>query len=144
MEWMLMPIKRYADFSGRSRRQEYWMFVLFQILLTLAVALVFFIVGGMGTDGKMSTMGGVLAGIVGLAYLGLFFIPSIAVGIRRWHDQDKSGWFFLLFAVLSAIPVIGIFATIGNIVFMCLPGTSGPNRFGEDPLGKASLEDVFR
>jgi uncharacterized membrane protein YhaH (DUF805 family) len=55
-------------------------------------------------------------------------VPSIAVGVRRFHDQDKSGWFLLL----ALIPVVGGLIVL---VFMCLPGTSGPNRFGPDPLG---------
>lgn len=134
MEWMLMPLKRYADFSGRSRRKEYWMFILFQILLLIIPAGL--LISGMpGGDmtGEMSTTGMIGAGLIGLILLALL-VPSIAVSVRRFHDQDKSGWFYLL----NFIPYIG-----GLIVFifMLLEGTRGPNRFGADP--KESVTDVF-
>jgi uncharacterized membrane protein YhaH (DUF805 family) len=148
VEWMLLPIRRYADFSGRSRPKEYWMFTLFQLLIGLSLALVIGILGSL--TGSFSDGGGpgilvsVLLGLFGLAYLALFLVPGIAVTVRRWHDQNKSGWFILLFTILSAIPVIGFLAAIANIVFMCLAGTSGPNRYGEDPMAKENLSDVFR
>jgi uncharacterized membrane protein YhaH (DUF805 family) len=139
MEWMILPLKRYADFSGRSRRMEYWMFALFQLIVVFAFAAIFFIAGGSsgmfedGAEPSPVVLG--LLGVFGLLYLGLFFIPGLAVAVRRWHDQDKTGWMVLLFIVLGLIPFIGWIASIANIVFMCLPGTSGPNKYGEDPLG---------
>ncbi len=107
MEYMLMPLKRYADFSGRSRRMEYWMFVLF-------VTLVF---------------------IGGIAFLGIFYlailVPMLAVQVRRFHDQDKSGWMVLL----NFIPYVGGLVVF---VFMCMEGTRGPNQYGPDPKGDQS------
>ncbi len=124
MEWMLMPLKRYADFNGRSRRKEYWMFTL----LTFIVYMVLYALMIMGTDfqnGGLSGLGMLAAGLLGIFGLGVL-VPSIAVTVRRFHDQDKSGWFVLL----AFIPFLG---GLILLVFMCLEGTRGSNRFGDDP-----------
>jgi len=132
MDWMLMPFKRYADFNGRSQRMEYWMFTLFVTLIAFALALFAGLVGGF-SDSSGTGLSMVL--IVPLALLVLVtIIPSIAVTVRRLHDQDKSGWFYLL----SFIPYVG---GLILFVFMCLDGTAGPNRFGPDPKG--GHQDVF-
>ena len=131
MEWMLMPLKRYADFSGRSRRLEYWMFALLQVIM-MGAAFLIAIAMGAGQDGEVPA----LLWILLLGYLAVFLVPGIAVTVRRFHDQDKSGWFYLL----SFIPYIGGFVMF---VFMCIEGTSGPNRFGPDPLGRGGAEDIF-
>ena len=109
MEWMLMPLQRYADFSGRSRRKEYWMFFLFCFIVSFVLGIV---------DGAAG-----LNGILGLIFQLAVLVPSIAVAVRRAHDQDKSGWFIL-------IPIYGF-------ILMFLEGTNGPNRFGPDPKGGA-------
>lgn len=136
MEWMLMPYKRYFDFSGRSRRKEYWMFLLlFVIVYAVGFALMFG--GGMSFDpttgaaapGGIFYVGGGLLGIFVLAS----FIPALAVQVRRFHDQDKSGWFVLL----NFIPYLGGLIVL---VFMCLEGTKGPNRFGPDPKDPSGAE----
>jgi uncharacterized membrane protein YhaH (DUF805 family) len=141
MEWMILPLKRYADFSGRSSRMEYWMFALLQLIIVVALALVFLVIGGSSAafdaGGDPSAMFGGSVVILALVYLAVFLVPSIAVAVRRWHDMDKTGWMVLLFAVLGAIPVVGFLASIANIVFMCLAGTSGPNQYGDDPLGRS-------
>lgn len=138
MEWMLMPYKRYAEFSGRSRRKEYWMFVLlFVIVYAVCYALIF---TGMPSydpaTGQMAGGGGGVLSMIGSAALLIFalgsFIPSLAVMIRRLHDQDKSGWFVLL----SLVPL----ANIVLLVFMCLEGTKGPNKYGPDPKDPAGAE----
>jgi uncharacterized membrane protein YhaH (DUF805 family) len=134
MEWMLMPLKRYADFSGRSRRKEYWMFILFEIILFAVVGLVAGMLFGFGDPGDPATGvlgGGVLIVIVLLALA--LFIPGLAVTVRRFHDQDKSGWFVLL----GLIPYLG---GLIMLVFMCIEGTKGPNRFGDDPKGNNHSE----
>lgn len=121
-----MPLKRYFDFEGRSRRKEYWMFTLFYALLMIAALVVVGI--GAASSGESGELNAV--GMLGLSLLGLIvlicFIPSIAVQVRRFHDQDKSGWFVLL----NLIPSIG---GIIVLVFMCLEGTRGENRYGPDP-----------
>jgi uncharacterized membrane protein YhaH (DUF805 family) len=110
MSWYLRVLKKYAVFQGRARRKELWMFVLFS---TIIGALLGAIEGALGIF--PDTEGSVLSSIYSVAVL----IPSIAVGVRRMHDTDHSGWFNFLPGV--------------NIYFGCIDGTSGDNRFGPDP-----------
>lgn len=143
MEWMLMPLKRYAEFTGRSRRTEFWMFALLNIIVSVILAVLVLVVGGGASLGGMDSDDpfaayGALFGGVGLLFVvwGLaILIPSIAVAVRRLHDRDMSGWWYLGFIVASAIPFVGFIASIAFIVIMALPGTPGPNRFGADPKG---------
>ncbi len=134
MEWMLLPLKRYADFTGRSQRQEYWLFLLFYYLLFLAAIVLLFALTGFSemnaASGKGPPPPGFFIGIllILLLYLALY-IPLLAVKARRFHDQDLSGWFVLL----GFIPYLGGLITF---IFMCIDGTAGPNRFGPDPKGR--------
>jgi uncharacterized membrane protein YhaH (DUF805 family) len=121
VEWMILPLKRYADFEGRSRRKEYWMFVLGLVIVAVAVTLIELL---LGLEGSVAGSYGPLTLLLFLAV----FIPGIAVQVRRFHDQDKSGWFVLI----GLIPFIG---SLIVFVFMLLEGTRGPNRFGPDPKG---------
>ena len=135
MEWMLLPYRRYAEFTGRSRRKEYWMFALFQFLVSLVIGALFGRSGYMWGPGMMS--GGLVLGDTGGLVQNLFtlvsFVPALAVSVRRLHDQDRSGWLLLLILV----PILGWFALF---VFMCLEGTRGPNRYGPDPKNPTDLE----
>ncbi|WP_447755718.1 DUF805 domain-containing protein [Sphingopyxis fribergensis] len=134
MDWMLMPLMRYADFSGRSQRMEYWMFTLFYILvIALLVGLAIFFGGPVGAERTLAE--NYFLVVTGLFIVGTI-IPSIAVTVRRLHDQDKSGWFYLL----SFVPYVG---GIVIFIFMCLEGTPGPNRYGPDPRGGLGYDDVF-
>ena len=126
IEWMTMPLKRYADFSGRTRRKEYWMFLLGVVIVAIVLGI---IEGIVGLSGMVGGVYGPLTLIFALAII----IPGIAVQVRRFHDQDKSGWFVLL----SLIPFVG---GIIVLVFMCLEGTKGPNRFGPDPKDASGVE----
>ncbi len=126
LDWMLMPLRRYADFSGRSRRKEYWMFVLGVLIVTIVLSIV---EGILGLSGMVA---GAYGPVTALFFLGII-VPSIAVQVRRMHDQDKSGWWVLI----ALIPLIG---SIVLLVFMCLEGTRGDNRFGADPKGASSAE----
>lgn len=127
MATYLKPLKKYFDFSGRASRQEYWSFYLFQFLFTLGLGIVAAVGLVLVTAGH--TAGWVLAGPGGLGFL-LFslytVIPMLSASVRRLHDRDMSGWFLLL----GLIPYVG---GIAIIVLLALPGTSGPNRFGDDP-----------
>ena len=140
MEWMLMPLKRYADFSGRSQRQEYWLFYLFTILLYCASVVLLVGLGGISEaatgNGKEGPILGVTIGalLIILLYLGLF-IPTLAVQVRRFHDQDLSGWFVLL----GFIPYLG---WLIMVIFMCIDGTAGANRFGPDPKGRGGTREA--
>ncbi|MGE5722633.1 MAG: DUF805 domain-containing protein [Sphingomonadales bacterium] len=137
MEWMLMPLRRYADFSGRSQRKEYWMFALGVFIVSLALGLIMSLGGAFAAPTDVSAMSGV--SLVVLIVLVLFclaiFIPALAVQVRRFHDQDKSGWFVLL----NFIPYVGGFVVL---IFMCIDGTKGPNRFGPDPKQR-DVGEVF-
>ncbi|HZF93637.1 MAG TPA: DUF805 domain-containing protein [Allosphingosinicella sp.] len=124
MDHMLMPLRRYADFSGRSRRREYWMFTLFIILVEI-VLIAWIMAAAFGSEGEMTAMAAVpfvLLGIFALAVI----IPALAVTVRRLHDQDKSGWHYFI----ALVPIVG---AIVLLVFLCTEGTRGPNRYGEDP-----------
>ena len=118
MNWYLEVLKKYAVFGGRARRKEYWMFVLFNMIIT-SVALILDYVLGIATEG----MGyGLLSGLYGLAVL----IPSLAVSVRRLHDVGKNG----LFLFISLIPLIG---GIWLLVVLCGDSESGDNQYGSNP-----------
>ncbi len=109
--------KNYVKFDGRSSRSEYWWPQLYFILLYVVI-----LAGSVLGE----TIGGILALIIGLIILASI-IPAISVTIRRLHDNDKSGWFFLL----TLVPIVSLY-----ILYLCIiKGTDGPNRFGPDPLG---------
>ena len=132
MEWMLMPYQRYFDFSGRSRRKEYWMFVLLSVIVSMISVVLMFAGGLQGEMAGGSAPGGTFwLGVAILSIWGLgSLIPSIAVQVRRFHDQDRSGWMILL----GFIPYVGGLIVL---VFMCLEGTRGANRYGPDPKDPA-------
>lgn len=147
MEWMLLPLKRYAEFSGRSRRLEYWMFALLN-LIVIAVLMALMFAGGLPTQALENPAAGmppfgalmIVAGILMLIWFIVIFIPSIAIVVRRLHDRDMSGWWYAGLIVASFIPFVGFIASIAFLVIMLLPGTPGPNRFGPDPKDPTSAE----
>lgn len=96
MNWYLEAFKnKYADFSGRARRTEYWMFMLFHILTIFILAFL---------SGALNQLGLEFIGLTGLViYVLLSFIPALSISIRRLHDTGKSGWFYLL----TFIPYVG-------------------------------------
>jgi len=114
--------QRYADFSSRSTRSEYWFFSLFNMLASFLVGMVDGFAGTINFESQFYTGMGTLGNI----YVLLVFIPGLAVTVRRLHDTGKSGWAF--FIVL--IPIIG---SIFLLVWMCTDSTHGSNRFGENP-----------
>lgn len=121
MEWMLLPFKRYADFSGRSRRKEYWMFMLLHILVLAALSAL--VVVGDRSGLEPLTMGAIC---LMWLYLLAVLVPSLALQVRRFHDQSRSGFHVLL----GLIPYVG---PIVVQIFMCLEGVEGRNRYGPDP-----------
>lgn len=157
LEWMIMPLKRYADFNGRSRRKEFWSFFLLNLVVTgvlLGPLYVSMISGMMAMDPSAAGSGAppvvpemgtgtmLLGALGGLWALGTL-IPNIAVTVRRLHDRDMSGWWYLGFIVLALIPIVGLIASIAYLVLMLLEGTKGPNRFGPDPKSGSVGSDVF-
>ncbi len=119
MNWYLKVLKEYANFNGRARRKEYWMFVLFNIIFAIVAMLIDNMFG-------MTISGDVPYGpIYGLYALALF-IPGLAVAVRRLHDIGKSGWYLLV----GLIPIIG---GIWLLVLMVTDGTPGENEYGKNP-----------
>jgi uncharacterized membrane protein YhaH (DUF805 family) len=131
MEWMILPLKRYAQFSGRSRRKEYWMFALLFWILFFMAGVIDTMMGfgtvstGDATD-RILYSWNVENGPVMIVLSLAFLIPHLAVSVRRLHDTDRSAWWLLILL----LPLIGL---VTMIVFMCLDGTIGPNRYGPDP-----------
>ena len=118
MNWYLKVFKQYADFKGRARRKEYWMFVLFNMIFAI-VAMILDNVFGIAMEGIGY---GPLYGLYMLAVI----IPSLAVGVRRLHDVGKSGWMMLI----SFIPLIG---AIWLLVLFVTDGNPGENEYGVNP-----------
>lgn len=118
MNWYLAVLKNYVGFSGRARRKEYWMFVLFNLIFAIAAVLIDNVLGLAIKD--------VGYGPFYILYALATLIPSLAVGVRRLHDTGKSGWYFLL----GLIPCVG---GIILLVFFVTPGDSGSNLYGDDP-----------
>ena len=120
MKWYLKVVRdNYANFSGRARRQEYWMFVLFNMIFAFLIA---FVGGLLGEMFNAPELGMALYVI----YLLAIIIPSIAVLVRRLHDIGKSGaWFFISF-----VPFIG---GIWLLILMCTEGERIENQYGVDP-----------
>lgn len=122
MKYYLEALKKYAVFSGRARRKEYWFFALFNLIFAIVAM---FLDQAFGT---VFTIQGVpiMYGFIYVAYALFTFLPGLAVTVRRLHDVGKSGWFF--FIVL--IPVIG---AIWLLVLMCTAGQPGMNKWGQNP-----------
>lgn len=150
MRWMLMPFARYAEFDGRSRRMEYWMFHLFYWCVLIALFLFGGLIGAFednsgysdyGSSGETGPAFVVIMALYAIFIIGTI-IPALALLVRRLHDRDMSGWFILL----NLIPYIG---GIILLIITLLPGTAGENSYGPDPKepdlpGQGELEQVFR
>ena len=124
MKWYLKVFKQYADFSGRARRKEYWMFILFNLIFLVCAAILDNLLGL--TFGENSPYG-----FLYLVYALLVFIPGLAVAVRRLHDVGKSGWWYFI----ALIPIIG---GIWLLILFCTEGISGSNEYGPDPKGNFS------
>lgn len=127
-EAVAQVFKKYATFSGRARRSEYWYFILFYSLASMAIIFIEAFAGLATLESSMSPVSGVFTLAV--------FLPSLAVSVRRLHDIDRSGWWTLLIL----IPLVGY---IVLLVFFVKNGTDGPNRFGTDPKGLGSVVEEF-
>lgn len=121
MNWYLKVLKQYADFEGRARRTEYWMFTLINTIIALLLYSLLFI-GIFAESTVLSSIGGILYLLYALAT----FLPSLGVGVRRLHDTNKSGWMILI----AFIPIIG---AIWLIVLFATEGDKGDNPYGPDP-----------
>lgn len=119
MKWYLKVLNQYFDFSGRSRRTEYWMYLLFNFIFALIAAI-------LDNMLNMTFAPEIPYGFIYLFYVLAVFIPGLAVSVRRLHDLDKSGWWLLL----SLIPIIG---AVWLIILHATEGTPGNNRYGANP-----------
>jgi uncharacterized membrane protein YhaH (DUF805 family) len=118
MNWYLAVLKKYADFTGRARRKEFWMFTLFNMI---------FIVAAMILDNVFkTTLEELPYGLFYFLYVLVIFIPGLAVSVRRLHDIGKSGWMLLV----AIIPIIG---AIWLLVLMVTDSNSGQNQYGLNP-----------
>lgn len=158
VEWAVRPLTRYAKFSGRAPRAEYWWFYLLTIVLSFLTGIIDSLLGLSESFGD-----GVTSGVLSVALL----VPSLAVTVRRLHDTNRSGW-WLLTPIVVGMVVVGYFAIQASqqgfsstgpgliagavllglsvltlFVFMLLRGTAGPNDYGSDPYGPESLHEVF-
>jgi uncharacterized membrane protein YhaH (DUF805 family) len=160
MNWYLNVLRHYADFSGRARRKEYWMFVLFNLVFLLAagdiigkvIYKVIYEVIGVDATAGVAPSENASSGIVNfcrMLYILATFLPSLAVLVRRLHDTGHNGWWTLLTIVpaLFTLPLaiaridlgitsIHIALIVGNIwlfVLTLLKGQEGDNRYGHDP-----------
>ena len=151
-QWMIEPLKKYATFSGRARRKEYWWFQLFVMLVTMLA---------FAADAMINGVDALIAGATGYVQAAeslLLFLPSIAVSVRRLHDTDRRGW-WLLMPLLPAMMLGGAIgaelagvagaamwvygsalllavAALLLLVWYCSRGTIGDNRFGPDPISE--------
>jgi uncharacterized membrane protein YhaH (DUF805 family) len=117
MQWYLKVLRQYADFTGRARRTEYWMFILFTAIIQIVLAVLDSLLG-------LAFMPG--SGVLTTLYLLAVLLPSLGVSVRRLHDTGRSG----LWVLIGLVPFVG---AIVLIVFAALEGDRGPNAYGPDP-----------
>jgi uncharacterized membrane protein YhaH (DUF805 family) len=147
---MFQPLARYADFNGRSRRSEYWLWALFLFLLNVGLSIVqyalMFSTMGVTHDGHMSPATGTgfgLAMMINLLKFVIFLaliVPSVAVAVRRMHDINRTGWWILLPSGVGLVALIIVFSTTGADFFRQISELSKAGNSG-DPA--ASLNMVF-
>jgi uncharacterized membrane protein YhaH (DUF805 family) len=112
MNGYVATLKKWADFSARASRTEYWMFFLFNIIIAIVLGVIDTVIGS--------------PGIIGLIFALALLIPGIAVAVRRLHDTDRSGWWLLI----GFVPILG---GIALLVFLVLDSTLGENKYGANP-----------
>lgn len=124
MNWYIHVLKNYAVFKGRARRQEYWYFMLVNLVISFALSMLDKALGNPGA--------GEGGGVIGMVYSLAILIPSIAVGVRRLHDIGRTGWWMLI----SLIPLIGV---IVLIYFFVQDSQPAANEYGPNPKDPASI-----
>ena len=148
----------YTNPEGRAQRSAYWWVQLYQTIILIVLVIV--ILMAEGGDSlyedltKITTVEELTERFSALGFSGRFafyciiafslvnFLPSIMISIRRFHDLDRTGWLVLVFFIAgNLLPPIGIVASLINFFWFMFPGTEGPNKYGQDPLG--SGHDIF-
>ena len=141
MDWPRFSLMWFLfSFKGRISRAKYWGYWLAYVGVSIVVSLIFGLIEGSTESGPAQpTMSGLAAAVV-LIFMLVYVVgmawSNLAVGVKRWHDRNKSGWWILI----SLVPLIGPIWTF--VECGCLRGTDGDNRFGPDPLAPG-LETVF-
>jgi uncharacterized membrane protein YhaH (DUF805 family) len=146
MSWLVGSLKKYADFNGRARRSEFWIFATFFVAVLLAANYID------ALDGKRVPVAAGM-GVLELSASLLLLLPFLSAGARRLHDTNRSGWWMLLLYA----PYLGWIAARGNadaelltlggvfvgfvalVILLCLPGDPMENRFGPNPRGVTDL-----
>ena len=117
MNWYIEVLKKYAVFGGRSQRKEYWMFFLFNCIISFMLGLFEELAGS--------------PGIVYILYSLVVLIPGIAVTVRRLHDTDRSAWWLL-------IGIVPLFGAIALLIYMVKDSNPGENQYGANPKTAAA------
>ena len=151
MKYYLEVLKKYAVFTGRASRQEYWMFFLFNVIIGIVLSIVDAVAS---TKYSYYTASGlpIKIGYIQNLYSLVVLLPNLAVSVRRLHDVNKSGKLLLLLlvptvllfwaALAGAFPLVALMGVvilgigIWFLVLYCTKGTEGPNKYGEDPYGR--------
>jgi len=120
MNWFLKVLKQYADFKGRARRKEFWMFGLFNFLIAFALMLIMIVLT------FINPILLIIGYIIYVCYFFAIFVPSLAVAVRRLHDIGKSGWYYLI----GFIPLVG---GIILLIWFCQDSQPGTNEYGPNP-----------
>jgi len=143
MDWLVLPFTKYAQFTGRSARKEYWIFVG-STLTTLTVLMLIESFLGNSKLGYTQWAQQMLlqplavvnsAGMLTKLFLLVTIVPFLSVGVRRLHDANRSGWVLLIMLV----PILG---QIVLLYFFLQKGTAGPNRFGGEPHPEEEVKDI--
>lgn len=123
MEWFIKVLRQYADFDGRARRKEFWIFILFYIVFSACAALIDDMMDTAYSDEPLS------GGMLSTAYVLALLIPGLAVSVRRLHDVGKSGWMILV----VFIPFVG---WLWLLALYCQNSQRGMNPYGPNPKGE--------
>ncbi|PDV86829.1 DUF805 domain-containing protein [Rhizobium sp. H4] len=134
--------QKYATFSGRASRSEYWWFGLFYVLALFPLAIVATVLAFLTSGGGAPSPAHYTV-VIWMLFTLAMLLPLKSLQVRRFHDRSISGWWYLALFALSFIPY-AIFLTVPvTIVISLLPGTEGPNKFGPDPLSPEARAEVF-
>ncbi|MES2338186.1 MAG: DUF805 domain-containing protein [Pseudomonadota bacterium] len=164
LHWLLLPLRRYAQFSGRSRRQEFWPFTIVTGVASIGCDTIDEI---FGLQHGFPALALGAPGMLGSAFTVVTLLPGVALAVRRLHDIDRAGWWLAppmaiiiggmivldsIFGIhdhpngqemLALTAMLAVLASMALLfVVFCLEGTAGPNRFGDDPK-RAGHDGVF-
>ena len=118
MQHFVNALKKYAVFSGRATRSEYWYFVLFYSIFAFVISVVEGFIPVSSGSGKFIWLS--------VLYMLVMILPSFGLVVRRLHDTSRSGWWWLI----NLVPFVGV---VVFLVFMCLDSAPGENQYGSNP-----------